>query len=81
MLSANIYLFIKGCVCTFQYTRTLTVESFVCFQKLNYYFTFCYRIDFNDPITDKPANLANSAVLRMLEEEERNRSRGGRPSK
>ncbi|KAH9640451.1 hypothetical protein HF086_018117, partial [Spodoptera exigua] len=35
-------------------------------------------IDFNDPITDKPANLANSAVLRMLEEEERNR-RGGRP--
>lgn len=36
-------------------------------------------IDFNDPITDKPANLANSAVLRMLEEEERNR-RGGRPS-
>ncbi|XP_026737055.1 extensin isoform X2 [Trichoplusia ni] len=31
------------------------------------------RIDFNNPGTDKPANLANSAVLRMLEEEERNR--------
>ncbi|XP_028175475.1 extensin isoform X6 [Ostrinia furnacalis] len=30
-------------------------------------------IDFNNPTTDKPANLANSAVLRMLEEEERNR--------
>ncbi|CAG9795093.1 unnamed protein product [Diatraea saccharalis] len=30
-------------------------------------------IDFNNPGTDKPANLANSAVLRMLEEEERNR--------
>ncbi|XP_037963996.1 uncharacterized protein LOC105384464 isoform X6 [Plutella xylostella] len=30
-------------------------------------------IDFNNPNTDKPANLANSAVLRMLEEEERNR--------
>ncbi|XP_064292149.1 protein transport protein SEC24-like isoform X8 [Plodia interpunctella] len=30
-------------------------------------------IDFNQPGTDKPANLANSAVLRMLEEEERNR--------
>ncbi|XP_046963083.1 leucine-rich repeat extensin-like protein 2 isoform X2 [Vanessa cardui] len=30
-------------------------------------------IDFNNPVTDKPANLANSAVLRMLEEEERNR--------
>ncbi|XP_030028703.1 vegetative cell wall protein gp1 isoform X4 [Manduca sexta] len=30
-------------------------------------------IDFNNPSTDKPANLANSAVLRMLEEEERNR--------
>ncbi|XP_031766284.1 uncharacterized protein LOC113515380 isoform X2 [Galleria mellonella] len=30
-------------------------------------------IDFNNPATDKPANLANSAVLRMLEEEERNR--------
>nr|XP_049694754.1 uncharacterized protein LOC110373833 isoform X6 [Helicoverpa armigera] len=33
-------------------------------------------IDFSDPTTDKPANLANSAVLRMLEEEERNRGRG-----
>ncbi|XP_045447083.1 altered inheritance of mitochondria protein 3 isoform X4 [Melitaea cinxia] len=30
-------------------------------------------IDFHNPVTDKPANLANSAVLRMLEEEERNR--------
>ncbi|KAI5632184.1 hypothetical protein NE865_15094 [Phthorimaea operculella] len=30
-------------------------------------------IDFSQPGTDKPANLANSAVLRMLEEEERNR--------
>lgn len=39
----------------------------------------CYRIDFNNPGTDKPANLANSAVLRMLEEEERNRR--GLPSK
>ncbi|CAH0605434.1 unnamed protein product [Chrysodeixis includens] len=35
-------------------------------------------IDFNNPSTDKPANLANSAVLRMLEEEERNRK--GLPS-
>ncbi|VVC96734.1 unnamed protein product [Leptidea sinapis] len=30
-------------------------------------------IDFQNPATGKPANLANSAVLRMLEEEERNR--------
>ncbi|XP_026321876.1 chromatin modification-related protein eaf-1-like isoform X2 [Hyposmocoma kahamanoa] len=30
-------------------------------------------IDFSNPSTDKPANLANSAVLRMLEEEERSR--------
>ncbi|XP_045765955.1 bromodomain-containing protein 4 isoform X8 [Maniola jurtina] len=30
-------------------------------------------INFQQPGTDKPANLANSAVLRMLEEEERNR--------
>ncbi|XP_045493958.1 DNA-directed RNA polymerase II subunit RPB1-like isoform X5 [Colias croceus] len=30
-------------------------------------------IDFHNPTTEKPANLANSAVLRMLEEEERNR--------
>ncbi|KPJ06052.1 hypothetical protein RR48_14494 [Papilio machaon] len=30
-------------------------------------------IDFNNPGANKPANLANSAVLRMLEEEERNR--------
>ncbi|CAK1546182.1 unnamed protein product [Leptosia nina] len=36
-------------------------------------------IDFQNPSTDKPANLANSAVLRMLEEEERNRK--GYPSK
>ncbi|XP_045447082.1 extensin isoform X3 [Melitaea cinxia] len=35
-------------------------------------------IDFHNPVTDKPANLANSAVLRMLEEEERNRK--GLPS-
>ncbi|CAH0729411.1 unnamed protein product, partial [Brenthis ino] len=35
-------------------------------------------IDFNNPVSDKPANLANSAVLRMLEEEERNRK--GYPS-
>ncbi|GBP76341.1 hypothetical protein EVAR_49164_1 [Eumeta japonica] len=31
------------------------------------------RIDFHNSTTDKPANLANSAVLRMLEEEERTR--------
>ncbi|XP_061710801.1 DNA translocase FtsK isoform X2 [Cydia pomonella] len=30
-------------------------------------------IDFNNPSTDKPGNLAHSAVLRMLEEEERGR--------
>ncbi|XP_023933801.2 uncharacterized protein LOC112042856 isoform X2 [Bicyclus anynana] len=30
-------------------------------------------INFHNPGTDKPANLANSAVLRMLEEEERSR--------
>ncbi|XP_023933805.1 uncharacterized protein LOC112042856 isoform X5 [Bicyclus anynana] len=35
-------------------------------------------INFHNPGTDKPANLANSAVLRMLEEEER--SRKGLPS-
>ncbi|KRT86622.1 hypothetical protein AMK59_651, partial [Oryctes borbonicus] len=35
-------------------------------------------IDFNNPMTNKPANLQNSAVLRMLEEEE-NRKRGGQP--
>lgn len=35
-------------------------------------------IDFNNPGANKPANLANSAVLRMLEEEERNRK--GLPS-
>ncbi|GJQ83326.1 hypothetical protein Trydic_g15963 [Trypoxylus dichotomus] len=35
-------------------------------------------IDFNNPMTNKPANLQNSAVLRMLEEEE-NRKRSGQP--
>ncbi|KOB75573.1 Uncharacterized protein OBRU01_04354 [Operophtera brumata] len=30
-------------------------------------------IDFSNPATDKPGNLANSAVLRMLEEENQNR--------
>ncbi|CAH1126842.1 unnamed protein product [Ceutorhynchus assimilis] len=34
------------------------------------------RIDFNNPAVGKPANLQNSAVLRMLEEEENRR--GGR---
>ncbi|VVC96738.1 unnamed protein product [Leptidea sinapis] len=38
----------------------------------------CDEIDFQNPATGKPANLANSAVLRMLEEEERNRK--GLPS-
>lgn len=37
-----------------------------------------FRIDFNQ--LAKPANLQNSAVLRMLEEEEA-RQRGGQPSK
>lgn len=37
----------------------------------------CYRIDFNQ--LAKPANLQNSAVLRMLEEEE-TRKRSGQPS-
>ena len=36
------------------------------------------RIDFNQ--LAKPVNLQNSAVLRMLEEEEA-RQRGGQPSK
>lgn len=40
-----------------------------------------HRIDFaNDPSVDmpisKPANLANSAVLRMLEEQEEQRRQG-----
>ncbi|XP_061710805.1 activating signal cointegrator 1 complex subunit 2 homolog isoform X6 [Cydia pomonella] len=34
-------------------------------------------IDFNNPSTDKPGNLAHSAVLRMLEEEERGRRNPG----
>ncbi|XP_073943053.1 uncharacterized protein isoform X5 [Choristoneura fumiferana] len=34
-------------------------------------------IDFSDPTTDKPGNLANSAVLRLLEEEEHGRRRPG----
>lgn len=42
-------------------------------------FLIFHSIDFQNPVTDKPANLANSAVLRMLEEEERNRR--GLPSK
>lgn len=37
----------------------------------------CYRIDFDD--SSKPTNLANSAVLRMLEEEE-NQKRHGQQS-
>ncbi len=37
----------------------------------------CCRIDFDD--ISKPTNLANSAVLRMLEEEE-NQKRHGRQS-
>nr|XP_022906603.1 proteoglycan 4 isoform X2 [Onthophagus taurus] len=36
------------------------------------------RIDFNNPMMNKPTNLQNSAVLRMLEEEE-NRKRSGQP--
>ncbi|XP_077294190.1 uncharacterized protein LOC143916818 isoform X2 [Arctopsyche grandis] len=38
------------------------------------------RIDFNNPMASKPANLANSAVLRMLEEEEQ-RQRSGQPGR
>ncbi|XP_048007585.1 activating signal cointegrator 1 complex subunit 2 homolog isoform X4 [Leguminivora glycinivorella] len=34
-------------------------------------------IDFSNPSTDKPGNLAHSAVLRMLEEEERGRRNPG----
>lgn len=37
----------------------------------------CYRIDFDD--ISKPANLANSAVLRMLEEEENQKRHGRQP--
>lgn len=37
----------------------------------------CYRIDFDD--NSKPANLANSAVLRMLEEEENQKRHGRQP--
>lgn len=37
----------------------------------------CYRIDFVD--NSKPANLANSAVLKMLEEEENQKRHGRQP--
>lgn len=37
-------------------------------------FSSCYRIDFDD--SAKPTNLANSAVLRMLEEEENQKRHG-----
>ncbi|KAK9710625.1 hypothetical protein QE152_g25918 [Popillia japonica] len=40
--------------------------------------TMTRRIDFNNPMINKPSNLQNSAVLRMLEEEE-NRKRSGQP--
>lgn len=41
-------------------------------------FIFNCRIDFeNNPSASKPANLANSAVLRMLEEEEEEQRRSG----
>ncbi|RZC35720.1 extensin [Asbolus verrucosus] len=39
------------------------------------------RINFNNPTVGKPANLQNSAVLRMLEEEEQRQRSGQSPSK
>lgn len=42
-------------------------------------FFFKFRIDFHNPQTGKPANLQNSAVLRLLEEQENRR--GGHPGK
>ncbi|XP_063931725.1 uncharacterized protein LOC135143734 isoform X2 [Zophobas morio] len=38
------------------------------------------RINFNNPTVGKPANLQNSAVLRMLEEEEQRQRSGQSPS-
>lgn len=35
---------------------------------------FCIRIDFDNPATTRTGNLAKSAVLAALEEEERERS-------
>lgn len=43
------------------------------------YFLLCYRIDFDN--SAKPTNLANSAVLRMLEEEELEKRHGHQSGK
>lgn len=57
------------------YTLLITKKSYwQCKSNLNH----CSRIDFSDPTTDKPGNLANSAVLRLLEEEEHGRRRPGK---
>lgn len=36
--------------------------------------TIFYSINFHNPVVDKPTNLKNSAVLRMLEEESNQRN-------
>lgn len=57
------------------YTLLIIKKSYWrCKSNLNH----CSRIDFSDPTTDKPGNLANSAVLRLLEEEEHGRRRPGK---
>lgn len=40
-----------------------------------------FSINFHNPVLSKPANLQNSAVLRMLEEEEQRQRNGFAPSK
>lgn len=49
--------------------KVKTVTKFSCFS-----FMFIIRIDFDDPSTTRTGNLAKSAVLAALEEEERERS-------
>lgn len=51
----------------------------VCIPVSNTGLIYVYRIDFHQ--LAKPANLKNSAVLRMLEEEEHRKRHGQPPSK
>lgn len=63
----NMYIYIFECNMNSP-NRNLKIIS------ITTIFSSCYRIDFDD--SAKPTNLANSAVLRMLEEEENQKRHG-----
>lgn len=57
-------------------------EIYLCEYSVTYFILFFYcSINFHNPVLSKPANLQNSAVLRMLEEEEHRQRNGYAPSK